>query len=907
MKAKKKFYALVIYFCLILTGSGQLLFSAPVPETGIVLDTAGVWRMYHTLEAPALEQNGGKIRPLLLNVKWLDWTTPPPADNWKEPEMDDRGWLRGPARRSARTPYLARLCMRGKFEVTNLFSVNDLSLMLEYYGGVIVYLNGKEIGRKNIPATKDSKQLLAEAYSLEAFVDAKGEVPRTVAPALRTRMFELLVPRTLLKKGVNVLALELIRAPYPELLEKKKTTTLAKEFALIWNTCEIRKVRLSAKNLTGLVPNAGRPKGIQVWNAENLAGDVDVDYGDLTETLKPLIINSPRNGAFYGKVILGSDKPIKGLKVTAGDLKSGEVLIPASQVQFLYGIPGGQEDLYANDEFAPPDFLPYKDGAGCLGMLLPEPLKEFPVAVRSKDGSRVNGAVVPLWVRVKVPKNSEPGTYKGTVTVSVSGEASVQVPVELKVFAWTLPDVQDFKTWVELIQSPDSLAVEYNVPLWSEKHFKLIERSFKLISATGARSLYIPAIAHTNLGNEESMIRWIKKADGKYDWDFSVMDKYLDTAEKYLGKPKLVVLQVWEVYMNTKDATGRRFGLVLEENQKTTGGAPLVTFVNADKSTKDGSIPKLSNPVSKAIWRELLAKVRARLKERGLEKTLQLGMFTDSTPNKEDTKFFLELAPDLPWVQQGHNAFKDLNGIAKVGYTATWWSQRFADDLENIRQGTAGTAGSKADVKPRAMTSLFGWNRPQLDAYYPRMANETGPISYWYYLCEFSITGDFYRGIGRVGADYWPAVKKDGRRVGWVNERFSEVLGYLHQLHSYVLEPREDGPAAMTRLLALEEGIQDCEARIYIENALVNRSLKSVAPELAKRCQEALDERLVYMWKGLDNMNFGGWGVAAWRFTAGVAGHAWLLNTSYRERTEKLYTLAGEVEAKMGKENKKAR
>jgi len=594
-------------------------------------------------------------------------------------------------------------------------------------------------------------------------------------------------------------------------------------------------------------------------------------------------------------VIVGQDKSIKNLQAVPGDLKSGAAVIPASQISFSYGTPGGGEILASNEAIPP-----YPDGAGFLNALVTEPLPEFPVSVRCRDKSRVNGAVVPLWVRVKVPKDAAPGTYQGTVTVTAADSAARKVPVELKVLPWTMPDPQDFKTWVELTQSPDTLAVEYKTPLWSDKHFDLIGRSFKLTSNTGARSLYIPAIAHTNLGNEESMIRWIKKGDGKYGWDFSVMDKYLDTAQKYLGTPKLIVLQVWEVYMNTKDATGRRFGEILDENQKDTGGAPLVTFVDAGGKTENGTIPKLSDPASKLIWRELLAQVKDRLKKRGLEKTLQLGMFTDSTPNKEDTKMFLELAPDLPWVQQGHNAYSDLNGIGKVGYTATWWSQRFADDLINQRAGAVGVAGTLKNGP--AMTSLYGWKRPRKDAYYPRMTNETYPLSYWRFLCETAITGDFYCGIGRVGADYWPAIKtKDGRRAGWVNERFIEVKGYLHTLHSYVLEPQPEGPVAMNRLLALEEGVQESEARIYLEDALVNKGLAKLAPELAKRCQECLDERLLYMWKGLDNLQFGGWGVTAWRFQAGVSGHAWLLNTANQARTEKLYLLAGEVEKKLGK------
>ncbi len=866
--------------------------------TTLVLDTPGMWRMYHVFQPPIIQTQNGSLEPLKFNVAWLDWDTPAPPANWTSPEMNDRTWMRGPARRCARTPYLSRLCLRGKFEVTDPAAVGDLTVSLEYYGGAVVYLNGKEIGRGHLPAGKKPAEALAQPYPMEAFLDAKGEpvIPSSKGQTaeLHARTLSLPVPRNLLRKGINVLAIEIVRALYPAaLLDKhpRGVGGISSDPALMWNTCEIRKAVLSASKPDGLVPNTGRPAGIQVWNGDTLAGDTDVDYGDRTEPLEPIALTCPRNGAPYGKIVVGSDKPLKGLKAVASDLKADGAVIPSNRVSFMYAVPGGDESLPPGDALSP-----YPDRAAFLNALLRMPLDEFPVAVRSRTPSRVNGAVVPLWVHVKAPKDARPGLYKGTVTITAAGEPTVTVPLHVNILPWTLPDPQDFRTWVELIQSPDTLAVEYNVPLWSDKHFELIARSFDLVKDTGTRSLYIPVIAHTNLGNAESMVRWIDKGNGTYDWDFTIMDRYLDTAEKYLGgKPKMIVLQVWEVYMNTPESTGRRFGEILKENQKNTGGAPLVTFVDASGKTENRVIPKLNHPSSKAVWKELMTKVRNRLKARGLENTIQLGMFTDSFPNKEDTKFFQEVAPGLGWVQHGHNAFLDVNGMVPTGYTATWWSARFADDLVNRRSGAVGkTTYRDHETK---MTSLFGWNRPRRDAYYPRMTNEQFPVSYWRFLCETAVTSDFYCGIGRLGLDYWPCIKNpQGRRVGWVNERFVEVAGYLHKLHSYMVEPQADGPVAMTRLPAMEEGIHECEARIYIEDALVNKQLDKKAPELAKRCRECLDERLKCMWTALNNMQCGGWGVTAWRFQAGVSGHAWLLGMEQHKRNAELFKLAGEVE-----------
>ena len=62
---------------------------------------------------------------------------------------------------------------------------------------------------------------------------------------------------------------------------------------------------------------------------------------------------------------------------------------------------------------------------------------------------------------------------------------------------------------MELVQSPDTLAVEYQVPFWSEKHWAMIADSMRYMGEIGSRVVHIPLIAETNSGNEQSMVRWI--------------------------------------------------------------------------------------------------------------------------------------------------------------------------------------------------------------------------------------------------------------------------------------------------------------------------------------------------------------------------------------------------------------
>jgi hypothetical protein len=81
----------------------------------------------------------------------------------------------------------------------------------------------------------------------------------------------------------------------------------------------------------------------------------------------------------------------------------------------------------------------------------------------------------------------------------------------------------------------------YNVKPWSDEHFRLMARSFDQIRGFGNRTLYIPVRTKTDFGNEEGMVRWVKQADGSYNCDFSVMNRYLDTALAHMGKPRYTI------------------------------------------------------------------------------------------------------------------------------------------------------------------------------------------------------------------------------------------------------------------------------------------------------------------------------------------------------------------------------
>ena len=112
------------------------------------------------------------------------------------------------------------LLLRGKFEVMDPAQVKACRLSLDYWGGVVVYVNGKEAVRGHVAGSKPDSLALADDYPLEAFTTPKGKLlalddgKNKDRLALRDRnLREVGIPAALLRKGVNVLAIEVHTSP----------------------------------------------------------------------------------------------------------------------------------------------------------------------------------------------------------------------------------------------------------------------------------------------------------------------------------------------------------------------------------------------------------------------------------------------------------------------------------------------------------------------------------------------------------------------------------------------------------------------------------------------------------------------------------------------------------------------
>ena len=889
------------------------LVQSPAAATGtIVLDTTSAWRMFHVVKTPLVQADGAlKPIPNFDEHATLDWAdshrrpfrniiapeTAAVQAGWKDPSFDDSDWPRGTAVRAMRSPYLERLCLRGKFTVTDPAKVKGLSISVAYHGGAVVYVNGQEVGRQNLAADAT----MAEEYPLDAFVGPNGKLislrgdealqrAKTPADVLkriqdRVRKLTVAVQSRALRPGLNVVAVELVRAPYHKVVDEQMAILDNHNKRpiedLAWNTCEIKRVQLTAAGADGLVPSAVRKAGFELWNSNALAVDYDLDQGE-AGPLRPIRLAGARNGAYSGKVVLGSDKPIGGLSATAGDLKGAGGTIPAAQVQVRYAMPWGNVVI---TNAACNEAMPYPAVPTPLAALYEAPPKEIPVC-RGVVNDRclkvagapapVFGAVVPIWVTVKVPKDAKPGTYTGQVTVAADGLKATPVAVTVKVLDWTVPDPQQRRTWVELIQSPDTLCLEYNVPRWSEKHWDLIARSMDYLGAVGSHVLYAPLIAQSNAGNDESIVRWVQKSDGTYEYDFSILDKYLDLAEKHMGKPQVLVFNAWDWYMG---GTGSRVGMFRDQRH----APPLVTVLDrATGKTQNVAMLDYFDPNARAQWKPLFDQLKERMQKRGLEKAVMLGMVTDNWAHKEQAEFLKDVSGNLPWANAGHYTRKNGDNGLTYGYQSSLFGY---------------VLGGADYLKTR-----YGWNLPRLEAYFAREPLDTFLNNHWRGLSEMAIFGNM-RGIGRVGADTWHVVKDPkGNRIARVWERFpASSWGYLN-CNSSALAPAPEGAVATVRYEALREGLQECEARVAIEQAITGADTKAKVGDLAKAYDDLMVERQVAFWRSVASLQLGPhyqfddpW---AWGWPV-LNGHLWYLQSGWQKRSEKLYAFAGEIAGKL--------
>jgi len=829
-------------------GLGQTA-SAPADETGgetLVLNSDTPLRAFMVFQTPVVVTASGELRTALDPTAkepgpLPEAQSPLPPSDWIQLDFDDSDWDRRSApverlpngscgndraRHSATGNSL--ICVRAKVAVDDPPEVADLKLSVEYVGGAIVYLNGREIARGHVPAGPVKPDTPAERYPDDLYHQPDGSFLRDVEKnpegfQRRYRKLETVLPRDLLRKGGNVLALEIHRAPINEgaLKAKRKPVGGMRTVRGLWAYAALRGVQLLAGSAEGVTPNISRPKGVQVWNVAPFEMIDAFSYGDPGEQLKPVTVHAARNSVFSGRLAVSSDRAIEGLKVTVSDLQQsgGRGVLPASAVRARYA-----EPAVAGKSWVPPHRFD--------GLLDAVPARVPVIEVPPPRGARdtlQSGAVASLWFTVRTPAGAEPGQYEGTITIEAEGLAPTQTPLRLNVSPWTMPDPADFRQHHLICPSPDSLARHYGVPLWSDEHFELMGKSLSLLAEVNSRRVPINLTIdfYGQGSNAETMVRWIRQRDGSFTYDFSLFDKYLDLVAEHCGKPLPLRLNCWG-----EPDRGRRPADAVSLLDPATGEIePMFQ-------------PPLGTEESYRFWKPVIDRALEKLETRGW---LDVAAFGHNSycysPKPEIVDVAHRLWPDGRWAYSAHNG--SLGGFFKGTEESTAMPVPWS--LVVWGEGRLSHRGCAALLEPRPGV----WCTLARTRHFAR-----SPLIVYRHLPEEAIERG-HDGVGEFGAENFPI--EDPQREGrFMNLGAGRGTGGGNNASTRaLLAPGPDGPVATERFELYREGVELCEAVLYLERALKE---KRIDGELAQRVNDYLDQRsrefIAWWWRGKSGLGF---------------------------------------------------
>lgn len=412
----------------------------------------------------------------------------------------------------------------------------------------------------------------------------------------------------------------------------------------------------------------------------------------------------------------------------------------------------------------------------------------------------------PVWCTFKVPRYLAAGTYDITLTITdiTTAKAVATLPIHIVVNSHALPATDNRTFHVDFWQQPYAVSRWYGTGRWTQAHFNALRPYLERLAQSGqcvvSAILFYEPWGDQSYDKFDPMISSTKKADGTWEYDYTVFDHYVSLCDS-VGINKQIncySMVPWDMTFKYYDE-----GQAKEVCLKTTTGAAEYA----------------------SLWTPFLQAFASHLKEKGWYDKTCIAMDERSLSDMTNAYNVLQKAvPGMKMALAG-NYHKEL--VDKIYDYCIAYGQSFTDaDLQARKaKGFISTCyTSCADAEPNIFTN----SNPFDAAFLPLYALSKGLDGYlhwsWMNWDNHPLTDSRYR-LFPPGDTYcvYP-----GNRSSVRYERFIEGV---QNAEKYVVLSKEYKATNETdKLKALNKAIADCQDgeatayRVALVESLVNGS-----------------------------------------------------------------------------------
>lgn len=223
------------------------------------------------------------------------------------------------------------------------------------------------------------------------------------------------------------------------------------------------------------------------------------------------------------QLVVWTPEVLDGLSFVVSDLTSGKETISKDNIRTGFVRYVMTDELNKDGKGA----CGYRNSADFDSTLVADPIDHVASTLMVPARATQGG-----WISVRVPQQAKAGKYTGTVMVKNGESLLAELKLAVNVKNHTLPASTEWAFHLDLWQNPYAEARYYNVEPFSKEHFERMRPDMQNYVDAGGKVI-TASIMHKPWNGQtydpfESMVTWLKKADGTWYFDYTVFDKWVE-------------------------------------------------------------------------------------------------------------------------------------------------------------------------------------------------------------------------------------------------------------------------------------------------------------------------------------------------------------------------------------------